>query len=74
MGTYPRKTEKKTIKTVIRKTGLKMWYDFKNTRDKAFLYFNLYSEQEQKKKKAQICLYVDEQYNVKDCFNSFYSN
>lgn len=56
MGTYPRKTEKKTIKTVIRKTGLKMWYDFKNTRDKAFLYFNLYSEQEQKKKSTDLLI------------------
>lgn len=74
MGTYPRKTEKKKLsKQLLEKLVSKCGMILKILETKLF-FILIYIQNKSKKKKAQICLYVDEQYNVKDCFNSFYSN
>ena len=71
MCTYPKKTAN-TYKNNIRKTGAQNVLGLKKIPDTAFLYFNLYSEQEQQK--VRVCLHVDKEYNIKGCSNSFFSS
>lgn len=64
----------KKPKNSVRKTGAQNVLGSKKNYQRQFFIILIYIQNKNNKKKVQVSLYMDKEYNVKGWFNSFFSN